>query len=285
MTPAGVRYNRLVGYERELEAARAVAVAAGKLALRHQTDGVVVEAKLDLSPVTIADREGELLIARELEQAFPGDGILGEEGSRKDSSLGRRWIIDPIDGTRDFLRGLPTWSILIALEDGPEVAAGVCHFPAQNVTYYAVRGSGAYRNAAPIRVSTITDPSQALLCVNGFNDVLRFPFSPRLLEWMRQFWSVRSFGGCQDAMLVAGGQAEVWLEPSGKAWDFAALKVIAEEAGAAFFNFDGRRSIYGGNCAICVPALEVELRRFVIGARAQDRPDAPPPLTAEIDPA
>ena len=285
MALRGVRYNRLVGYERELETARAAAVAAGKLALRHQTNGVVAEPKLDLSPVTIADREGEQLIAHELEQAFPGDGMLGEEGSHKESAAGRRWIIDPIDGTRDFLRGLPTWSILIGLEDGPDVVAGVCHFPAQNVTYYAVKGQGAYRDDAPIRVSSITEPSQSLLCVNGFNDVLRFPFAPTLLEWMRQFWSVRSFGGCQDAMLVAGGQAEVWLEPSGKPWDFAALKVIAEEAGAAFFNFAGRKSIYGGNCGICVPALEVEFRRFVIGAPARDRADAPPPLIAEIDPA
>jgi histidinol-phosphatase len=285
MAAGGLRYNRGVSYERELEVARSAAVRAGELALRHQTNGVTAESKLDLSPVTIADREGEQLIARMLEEAFPDDGLLGEEGGHKESALGRRWIIDPIDGTRDFLRGLPTWAVLIGLEDGPDVVAGVAHFPAQNITYYASRSAGAYRNGTRIHTSKISDPGQALLCVNGFNTVLRCPFAPRLLDWMQRFWSVRSFGGCQDAMLVAAGQAEAWVEPEGKPWDFAALKIIAEEAGAVFFNFDGRKSIYGGNCGICVPALEVELRRFVIGAVSRERPEAPPPLMAEIDPA
>lgn len=272
-----------MSYERELEVARAAAVRAGELALRHQASGVTAESKLDLSPVTIADRESEQLIAGMLTEAFPGDGLLGEEGGRKESSMGRRWIVDPIDGTRDFLRGLPTWSVLIGLEDGADVVAGVAHFPAQNVTYYASHGGGAYRNGTPIHVSKISEPSQALLCLNGFNDVLGYPFAPLLLDWMKQFWSVRSFGGCQDAMLVAAGHAEAWIEPSGKPWDFAALKIIAEEAGAVFFNFDGRKSIYGRNCALCVPALEVELRRFVIGATKQDRSDAPPPLIPQND--
>jgi fructose-1,6-bisphosphatase/inositol monophosphatase family enzyme len=266
MAPEPVRYNRVVSYERELEVARAAAVRAGELALRHQTKGVTAESKVDLSPVTIADRESETLIAGMLEEAFPADGLLGEEGGHKESSMGRRWIIDPIDGTRDFLRGLPTWSVLIGLEDGADVVAGVCHFPAQNVTYYASRWGGAWRDGTRISISRITEPSQALLCVNGFNEILSYPFAPRMLDWMRQFWAVRSFGGCQDAVLVAAGQAEAWVEPTGKAWDFAALKIIAEEAGAVFFNFDGRKSIYGGNCGICVPALEVELRRLVAGS-------------------
>ncbi len=285
MALGSLRYNRVVSYERELEVARAAAVRAGELALRHQTNGVVAESKLDLSPVTIADRESEQLIARALEEAFPNDGLLGEEGARKESSFGRRWIIDPIDGTRDFLRGFPTWGIMIGLEDGADVVAGVCHFPAQNVTYHACRGGGAWRNDSRIHASKISDPSQALLCVNGFNDILSQPFAPRMIEWMKTFWSVRSFGGCQDAMLIAAGQAEAWVEPKGKPWDFAAPKIIAEEAGAVFFNFDGRQSIYGGNCCLTVPALEVELRRFVIGAAKHERSDAPPPLTAEIDPA
>jgi fructose-1,6-bisphosphatase/inositol monophosphatase family enzyme len=285
MALQGVRYNRDVSYERELEVARSAAVRAGELALRHQTSGVTAETKVDLSPVTIADREGEQLISRMLVEAFPEDGLLGEEGGHKESSMGRRWIIDPIDGTRDFLRGLSTWAVLIGLEDGPDVVAGVAHFPTQNVTYYASRSAGAYRNGTRIQTSKISDPGQALLCVNGFNGVLKYPFAPRLLDWMQAFWSVRSFGGCQDAMLVAAGQAEAWVEPEGKPWDFAALKIIAEEAVAVFFNFDGRKSIYGGNCGICVPALEVELRRFVIGASKQERGDARPPLTADIGPA
>lgn len=108
MAREGLRYNRGVRYEREVDVARAAAVRAGELALRYQTSGVIAESKLDLSPVTVADRESEQLIAHTLEGAFPDDGLLGEEGAHKESGYGRRWIIDPIDGTRDFLRGLPT---------------------------------------------------------------------------------------------------------------------------------------------------------------------------------
>ncbi len=267
-----------MGYERELEVARAAAVRAGEQALRFQAGGLRSEDKPDLSPVTIADREGERLISAMFSEAFPQDGLLGEEGGHKESGMGRRWIVDPIDGTRDFLRGLPNWAVLIGLEDGADVVAGVAHFPVQNATYYAARGLGAYRNDTRIRVSNIAEVSQSLLCVNGFNDVLSYPFAPNLLEWMKGFWAVRSMGGCQDAVMVASGQAEAWLEPHGKPWDFAALKVIVEEAGAVFFNFDGHRSIYGGNCGVCVPALEVEMRRLVIGAASAPRVDAPPPI-------
>jgi fructose-1,6-bisphosphatase/inositol monophosphatase family enzyme len=258
-----VGYNRGVNYERELEVARRAAVHAGEQALRHQAAGVRSEDKPDLSPVTIADREGERLISGLLTEAFPGDGLLGEEGGRKEAEQGRRWIIDPIDGTRDYLRGLPNWAVLIGLEDGPDVVAGVAHFPVQGVTYYAARGAGAWRDDTRIHISSIREASRALVCVNGFNDVLEFPFAPRLLAWLKPFWAVRSFGGCQDAVLVAAGQAEAWLEPHGKPWDFAALKIINEEAGAVFFNFDGGNSIYGGNCAVAVPALEAGLRQFV----------------------
>ncbi len=262
-----------MSYERELEVARAAAVRAGELSLRHQAKGVTPDTKADLSPVTIADRESEQLIARAFEEAFPDDGILGEEGGQKDAKSGRRWIIDPIDGTRDFLRGLPTWAVLLGLEDRGEVAAGVAHFPAQGVTWWAARGAGAWRNGERVGISKITDPAESLLCVNGLNETQRYAFGPRLLDWMRQFWAVRSFGGCQDAVMVAGGQAEAWLEPGGKPWDFAALKIIAEEAGASFFNFDGGKTIYGGNCVVCVPALERRLRELVCGDGAEPQMD------------
>jgi fructose-1,6-bisphosphatase/inositol monophosphatase family enzyme len=234
---------------------------------------------VDLSPVTAADRECEELIGRMLEESFPGDGLIGEEGALKKSSTGRRWIVDPIDGTRDYIRGLPTWSVLIALEVGSEVPLGVCHLVEQDRLYCALRGGGAYCNDRRIGISAITQPSQSLLCINGFHEILGLPFAGRLLEWMRQFWAVRSLGGCQDAMLVASGKAEAWIEPHAHPWDLAPLRVITEEAGAVFFNFDGGSSIYGGNCAVCVPALEMELRKFVIKA---ERPDTNAPVEAPI---
>ena len=252
-----------MGYEREIEVARAAAVRAGELALRHQARGLTAETKDDLSPVTVADREGERLIASMLAEAFPEDGLLGEEGGQKQSASGRRWIIDQIDGTRDFLRGLPGWAVLIALENSGEVAAGVCHFPAQNVTYYAARGAGAWRNGSRIRVSQVTELSQALVCISELNFFSDCAFGSRLVEWMKPLWAVRNLGSSLDAMLVAAGQAEAWIEPVGKPWDFAALKIIGEEAGAVFFNFDGGSSIYRGNGVLAVPALVDELRQLV----------------------
>lgn len=221
------------------------------------------ETKADLSPVTIADRESERLISGILAEAFPEDGLLGEEGGGKPSSSGRRWIVDPIDGTRDFLRGLPYWAVLIALESGDGVDLGVCHFPALNVTYHAARGNGAWRNDTRIRISEIAEPSQAVLCVSELNEMEDFAFAPRLVEWVKRFWAVRNYSSCRDAMLVAAGQAEVSIQASGKPWDFAAPRIVAEEAGAVFFNFDGRASIYGGNGVITVPALAAGVRQFL----------------------
>src|ERR1700678_3509545 len=131
-------------YSQEIETARRIADLSAKLALRHQKAGIQAENKPDDSPVTIADKECEKLIAKMLEEAYPDDGILGEEGARKESSTGRRWIIDPIDGTRDFVRGNPLWAVLIGFEVAGEVEGGCAYLPAMNLMFRAARGSGAY---------------------------------------------------------------------------------------------------------------------------------------------
>ena len=225
--------------------------------------GVEAEQKPDLSPVTEADRESERIIAACLEEAFPGDGVLGEEGARKESSSGRRWIIDPIDGTRSFVRGSPAWSVLIALEDSAGIAVGVSYLAALGSLFFASRGAGAWRNSSRIRASAIGDAARAVLCINELEAAAGLPFAGRLLGWMSRFWAVRSMGGCLDAMMIAQGQADIWIEPSGKPWDFAALKIVIEEAGGIFLNFDGGSSIYAGDCAACAPGLEGELRSFL----------------------
>src|SRR5919112_670505 len=140
---------------------------AGELALGWQQRGVVAESKNDLTPVTIADRESEKLIASRISEAFPDDGIVGEEGSAKPCRNGRRWIVDPIDGTRDFVRGLPLWSVLIGFEVDGEVVAGVAHYPPRNEQYFAVRGAGAWLNEKPISISKVSEPQYALACVTA----------------------------------------------------------------------------------------------------------------------
>ncbi len=250
-------------FEKEVETGLRIARGAGEIALRYFRSGLKFESKSDDSPVTVADRESERFIARSLEELFPDDGLLGEEGSSKESRSGRRWIIDPIDGTRDFVRGSLPWAVLIGLEAQGEVVAGFSFLPALGELYHASQGGGAFRNGERIQVSAVSEVSQAVVCVNGLNGLTGYGFAPRLLDWLKPFWSVRSMGGCLDAMLVAQGQADLWIEPSGKAWDFAPLKIIAEESGGRFFDFAGRKTIYGGNCVIATPALEEVARRFV----------------------
>src|SRR6266851_174845 len=253
----------LTPFEHELDVCRAAALRAGEIALRYRERGIGYDNKSDESPVSAADRECEQLFARAFDEAFPEDGLLGEEGAAKNSRNGRRWIIDPIDGTRDFVRGNRAWAVLIGLEEAGEVVAGVSYLPAMDEMFTAARGAGAFLNGERIHASDIRDASQAVLCVNGFDAVRRYSFASELIRWMEQFWAVRSMGGCLDAMMIARGQADMWIEISGKPWDFAPLKIIAEEAGARFFNFDGRSSIYGGNCVVCAPGLEELARRFV----------------------
>jgi fructose-1,6-bisphosphatase/inositol monophosphatase family enzyme len=252
-----------MAWEREIEVCRDVARRAGELALRHAAAGVEREDKADDSPVTIADRECEQLIVSELRRAFPGDGVLGEEGALDDGTSGRRWLVDPTDGTRDFLRGLPTWSNLIALEADGAVVLGTCNLVAEGELYWAARGQGAWVNDRRLRVSTIDRRDRAILTLCAFNNVKGSPVEARILDYMSGYWAVRSMGGCQDAALVVSGRAEAWIELEAAAWDLAPFLVLAEEAGVRFFNFDGGRSIHGGNAVLCAPFLEEELRRLV----------------------
>jgi histidinol-phosphatase len=250
-------------YEKELEVVRRVAEQAGRLALENQARGFEAETKPDASPVTTADRANEQLICSLIEEAFPQDGILGEEGAARESRSGRRWIIDPIDGTRDFVRGIPTWSVLVALEAEGEVVVGACHLAPLGELYSAAVGMGTFRNGRRIHAAQAKTMDQAVLCLTAFTRLAGREFADRLIPWMSKFWAVRSMGGCMDAMSVVSGRADAWIELEAKAWDLAPLKILAEEAGARFFNFDGKASIYGGNCVITIPSLESEMRSFL----------------------
>lgn len=256
-------YTVTVNYQAELEYALELARKAGETALGYWRRGLEAEDKQDLSPVTPADRAVERLMMTALEEAFPEDGLLGEEGGGRQARSDRRWILDPIDGTRDFVRGSRAWAVMLALEAEGDIVLGVCHLPALDETYWAVRGGGAFENGEPIHVSSITQVSRAVLCFNDFANLTRRPFSRLLPEWMARFWAVRNPGGSPGALLVASGRADAWIEPSCQPWDLAPLKIITEEAGGVFSNFAGASSIWGGDCFTCTPALEAELRGFL----------------------
>lgn len=252
-----------MAWESELAVALRAAKEAGALALRYRREGVVAEDKSDDSPVTVADRESEKLIVGLLERAYPGDGLLGEEGASRDGASGRKWIIDPIDGTRDYMRGNRMWCNLIGLEAGGETVVGVVHFPALGETYWATKGGGAFQDGQRIGVSAIAEPSRAVVCYNSLNRVLQRPHAEKVLPFLSKFWAARSFGGAMDAALVCAGKAELWIEPTAKPWDLAALRVLALESGARYFDYAGRDTIYGGNAVVCTPGLESAAREFL----------------------
>ncbi len=164
-----------MAYQKELTAGAEIARKAGDLALEIREGNLGVESKSDESPVTIADRECEKLIVAELQRAFPEDGLLGEEGATRESSNGRKWIIDPIDGTRDFIRGTGVWSVLIGLEEHGKVTAGFAYFPSTGEMFSAARGEGAFRDGQRVQASDIRKKSEALLCCNGLGSCTAIP--------------------------------------------------------------------------------------------------------------
>jgi histidinol-phosphatase len=250
-----------MNYERELEFARHAAAAAGENAKRIRAAGISAETKPDASPVTIADKENERLIGEAIEREFPGDGILGEEGAAKTGSSGRRWIIDPIDGTRDFVRGNRFWCVLLALEEAGESLAGVAHFPLLDETYWAARGNGSYLNGERLYASSIQSIDACVFSPNGLHLAAARPHLPRVTELMQRTWAVRSYGGALDACLVAAGKVEIWFEPKVEVWDLAALKLIIEESGGAFFALDGSRRIDRGTAIGCAPGVATHVRK------------------------
>ncbi|NWG13864.1 MAG: inositol monophosphatase [Acidobacteria bacterium] len=252
-----------MGYELELDAALFITKQAGELTLRYFDQETPTDEKEDMSPVTIADRESEELICRLLAERFPGDGILGEEGASLPSTTGRRWIIDPIDGTRDFVRRTQFWSVQIALEVDRRVVLGVIHFPCLRETCHAVDGQGCYWDGRLTRASRIGRIDKAILTISGFQDVW-VSWPPEAVRYLTEkCWTVRGYSGCYDVTMIARGKADIWLSGNGMPWDYAPAAVIARECGARFITRDGDDRIDVMHCMICAPALEPELRRIL----------------------
>lgn len=247
-------------FELEIEFARRIAGVAGENAKRIRKGTVTAETKADASPVTIADKENERIIREAIEREFPDDAILGEEGSSKPGTSGRRWIIDPIDGTRDFVRGNRFWCVLIALEQNGQPLVGVAHFPMLEETYWAVLGGGSYLNDERLRVSTIATIETCSFSPNGLQLAPARPYLATVVALIQRSWCVRAYGGALDACHVAAGRIDFWYESKAEVWDLASLKLIIEEAGGRFFALDGTSRIDGGNAIGCTPGLVDEAR-------------------------
>jgi histidinol-phosphatase len=227
-------------YEHELSWAHGVVDRAAEIGLGlFLGEGLEVRRKADLSLVTQADLAIERMVREQLAVAFPDDRILGEEEGGSSELDGRVWILDPIDATANFARGIPIWAVLLGLVVDGEVVLGVVDAPAMHERYAAVRGAGATCNDRPIRVSGVATIAEAQVLHAQLTDLLRGPYREATLQLIDAAWRERGLGDFWAHLLVARGAADVAFEPSLNIWDWAALKVIVEEAGGRMTTFDG----------------------------------------------
>jgi histidinol-phosphatase len=229
-----------------LQTAIAIALEGGQIALGHYQRDIEVERKADRSPVTVADRSAEALIRQRLAAAYPTHAILGEEYGADGTAASHRWIVDPIDGTRSFVHGVPLFGVLIALEVDGVVVAGVCHLPAVNETLAAARGLGCTWNGRPAQASRTTTLQDATLVYSDSRS-MRHRLGPRWGELEDRVNEVRGWGDCYGHCLVATGRADVMLDAVMNPWDCAALLPILDESGGRFTDWRGQARIDGGD--------------------------------------
>lgn len=239
---------------------------AGRVTLAHFQTGVAADRKSDGSPVTIADRDAERLVRALVAQRFPDHAVIGEEFGDAGSDASHCWIVDPIDGTQSFIRGVPFYGVLLALAIDGDPVVGVAHFPALNETVGAARGLGCRWNGRPARVSAVASPAEA--CV-AYTDGQ--PLAERLGgRWTALLGATgiqRGWGDCYGHCLVATGRADVMLDSRMHPWDCAALIPILEEAGGRFTDWRGARTIDGGDAVSTNGALH----EWALAALAQER--------------
>ncbi len=244
-----------------LNLACSAAREAGKLTLRYfQQSNLAVDLKHDATPVTVADREAEQLLRKRIAAEFPADGILGEEFGEQAGTSGYRWVLDPVDGTKSFIHGVPMYGVLIGiekisgnLEDNPRDTSqiGVIYIPVLDEMVYAAAGQGAWYtrgNGAPqpALVSKTPRIAEALFCtssVSGFHKRGAWQMLERLATTAK---ITRTWGDAYGYMLVATGRADLMIDPVMNLWDAAPLVPILQEAGGTFTDWQGRATIYGG---------------------------------------
>lgn len=241
-----------------LEAAR----AAGEIAMKYYRGGFEVTIKADQTPVTQADQEAEKAIRAILSRATPGVGFLGEEFGQEGSTT-HRWIIDPIDGTKNFVRHIPIWAVLIALEEDGEVTTGVVHNPVTGELFWARKGEGAWANGERIRVSPCAAMGDAMLLHSSLNLLKRVGYWDGFVRLVDATSRQRGFGDYYGYCLVAAGKGEIYAEADLKPWDAAPMKILIEEAGGRLTDFAGKPDIYSGTVLATNGLLHDEALRLL----------------------
>ena len=246
-----------------LDFAVTIAREAGEITMKYYRSQFAVEKKRDGSEVTEADREAESHLRSRISERFADDSIYGEELDESKGTSGRRWIIDPIDGTFSFVRRVPMFGVLLALADESDVLLGVVNLPATGEIVYAARGLGCFWNGEPARVSATASISEALLLSTDFGACETYGFGRAAEQLQRQAKARRTWGDCYGHILVATGRADIMLDPIMNVWDCAPLLPILEEAGGTFTDWNGKPTIYGGNAISTNGKLFGEVMRTV----------------------
>ena len=231
----------------DLDLALALADAADVITMEYyQSSALRVRTKIDMTPVSEADEGVERMVRSRLALERPDDGIIGEEFGVSGAAA-RRWIIDPIDGTKNYVRGIPVFATLLALEENGVLTVGVVSAPALARRWWAARGEGAFINGRPMHVSRIEELSEAHLAYDSVTDFDKAGTTDAFLTLARQSVRTRGFGDFWAHMLVAEGAIEIAIEPAVAVWDMAAVQVIVEEAGGRFSDFTGAPRADGGS--------------------------------------
>jgi histidinol-phosphatase len=240
-----------------------VAYSAGRLTLGYFQNGTPVDLKADASPVTAADYKAEELIRRSIEAKFPDHGIVGEEYGVKESGRSHRWFVDPIDGTKAFVRGVPLYAVLMGLEIEGRIEAGCAYFPALDEMLAAASGEGCWWNGRRAHVSNVKKLQDGFV---SFTDVADFAAYNRIDEWNRiQHATLRrvGWGDAYGYLLVATGRAELMLDPIAESWDCAPFPVILREAGGFCGDWQGNPTIYGKEAMATTQTLLPEVLRLL----------------------
>ncbi len=230
-----------------LDFAQELAWQAGKLTLAYYGTGVVPELKADQTPVTIADRQAEERSRAMITARFADHAILGEEYGETNPGARYRWILDPIDGTKSFVQGVPLYGVLIGLERDGEPVLGVCYLPALNEMVAAARGEGCTVNGRRARVSEVGQLREAVLVASDAESFAPYGRAEAYDTLRAHARFTRTWGDCYGHVLVATGRAEIMLDPVMNVWDCAALLPIVQEAGGTFTDWSGTSTIHGGN--------------------------------------
>ena len=246
-----------------MDAVEEIARLAGGVALGYFSDRPTTEIKADGSPVTVADRKAELAARAWIATRFPDDGIVGEEHGVESGKSGRRWIVDPIDGTRSFICGVPLWGTLIAVCEGDVVLAGSIFCPAVGEMLVAADGAGCWHNGTRARVSQVATVAEAAVLTSSY-DIARHP--QRGDGWdrlARKAAVVRTWGDCYGYLLVCTGRAEVMVDAIAFDWDLAAVQRCVVEAGGVFTDWDGSDSAFNGSGVATNARVADEARRLL----------------------